>query len=76
MTKGSPYLLLDFAERTIKEFNYDQLLWSYQRNEDAKLVAIIPGIGYYTALTIVAEYDNYLKVQGFRCGCFLWWVGT
>ena len=50
--------LLEFAERTVKDFSYDELLEHFRRDEDAKVVSTIPGVGYYTALTIIAEYGD------------------
>ncbi|MGQ9588556.1 MAG: IS110 family transposase, partial [Thermoplasmata archaeon] len=48
---------LENVRAQIEEFNI-QLLDEYNRRPDAQLIATIPGIGFYSALLILAEIDD------------------
>jgi len=50
--------ILENTEDSITEYNKERLLPAYERNEQAQLIASIPGIGYYSALTIAAELGD------------------
>lgn len=50
--------LLESTEDSIAEYNKERLLPAYERNEKAQLIASIPGVGYYTALTVAAELGD------------------
>jgi transposase len=46
--------LLGAIEEKIQEFNRELLLPKFEENPKAQLPATIPGVGFYTALTVVA----------------------
>jgi transposase len=46
--------LLDAVEKEIKAYNQELLLPKFEESSTAQLLATIPGVGYYTALTVVA----------------------
>jgi len=50
--------LLESTEASIAVFNKDRLLPVFERNEQAKIIASIVGIGYYSSLTIAAELGD------------------
>jgi transposase len=52
------FTLLEAVEASIAEYNEERLLPAFEKNEKARLVSTMPGIGYYTALTIVAELGD------------------
>jgi transposase len=52
------FILLEAVEGAIAVYNKERLLPAFEGNEKAKLVSTVPGIGYYTALTIVAELGD------------------
>ena len=51
---------LDCLENVQEQIEYinSQLLDEYNRRPDAQLIATIPGIGFYSALLILAEIDD------------------
>jgi len=52
------FTLLEAAEQAIAEYNEERLLPAYERNDKAKLISTIRGVGYYSALTIAAELGD------------------
>ncbi len=50
--------LLEALEAEVDGYNRDVLLPTYEARRDAQLLATIPGVGYYTALTAVAEIGD------------------
>jgi transposase len=52
------FTILETVEEAIAEYNEERLLPVFEKNEKAKLVSSIVGIGYYSALTIVAELGD------------------
>jgi transposase len=52
------FMLLETVEGSIAEYNKERLLPAFEKNEKAQLVSTMPGIGYYSALTIVAELGD------------------
>jgi transposase len=52
------FTLLEAVEAAIAEYNKERLLPAFERNGKAQLVSTMPGIGYYSALTIVAELGD------------------
>lgn len=56
--------LLEFAEESVSDFSYNVLYQEYLVNNDAELLATIDGIGYYTSLTIVAEFGEVCRFKG------------
>jgi len=49
--------ILESIEREIKSIN-EELMQYYEKNEDAKILATIPGIGYYTAVALSAVIED------------------
>lgn len=79
--KGKKYLLslniksirrllsvLDAIEKQIKDLN-SELLEYYEDNKDAKLLATIPGIGYYTALALAATIGDINRFRDSEALC-------
>jgi transposase len=60
--------LLDATEEQIKGLN-KELLEYYEDNEDARLLATIPGIGYYTALSLVAVIGDVNRFRDAEALC-------
>jgi len=60
--------LLDATEEQIKDLNKD-LLECYEDNDAAKLLATIPGIGYYTALSLVAVIGDVNRFRDAEALC-------
>jgi transposase len=50
--------ILENTEASIAEYNKERLEPAYERNEQAQLIASIPGVGEYSALTIAAELGD------------------
>jgi transposase len=46
--------LLEETEETLGSYNHEVLLPKYDADPRAQLLATIPGVGYYTALTVLA----------------------
>ena len=46
--------ILEVVEETIKDYNHELLQPKFEQSPPAQLLATIPGVGYYTALTVVA----------------------
>lgn len=51
-------VFLDMVEDELYKYNRDILLPAYEADPKAKLLATIDGVGYYTALTVVAYLDD------------------
>lgn len=52
------FTILETVEDAIAEYNKSRLLPAFDKNEKAKLVSTMEGLGYYSALTIVAELGD------------------
>jgi transposase len=46
--------LLNIVEEEIAEYNHELLIPAYNADPNSQLLATIPGVGYYTALTVMA----------------------
>ena len=60
--------LLEATEEQIKDLN-DELMNYYEENDDAKLLATIPGIGYYTALALVSRIGDINRFRDSEALC-------
>lgn len=52
------FILLETAEDAIAKYNEERLKPAFEKNEKAQLITSIEGIGYYSALMIVAELGD------------------
>ena len=50
--------LLKIMVKELDEYNRELLLPAYDENKDAQLLATIQGVGFYTALTVLAEIGD------------------
>ena len=50
--------LLDALEEELKGYNSEILLPAFHESEEAHLLATVEGVGFYTALTVVAELGD------------------